>query len=108
LNWQIYDQNGIPHTLGFNGSPTKPLFTTGWENLRKFYSWKGEIKLWFFYYGQNKFSMVVIDKSKYAISSFYPRYHSMNFSVGTYRTFYLRIGDSDVTLPTMVRISLFS
>ncbi|WJX54917.1 DNA helicase [Trifolium repens] len=103
-NWEIHDKNGIPHNVTYNGSPTKPMLTSGWSTLRSFYSWSGNLKLALFYYGRNKFIMQILDNSKHVNPSFYPSFHTLSTTVGNYRTFFMRIGDDDVS-STTVRLS---
>ncbi|KAK2356391.1 hypothetical protein QL285_093728 [Trifolium repens] len=98
--WEIFDSTGTPHQLQFNCSPTMPLLTTGWEDLRPFYKWSGNVKLHFFYYGENKFFMLINNKNIFAYSDF-PTFHSLSTSIGNSRTFFWHIKAAALSSPTV-------
>jgi hypothetical protein len=99
--WDIYDSTGTPHQLQFNCSHTKPRLTTGWEDLRTFYKWTEIVKLHFFYYGANKFFMLINNKQTFAYSDF-PTFHSLSTSFSNCRTFFWKIKATDLSDPTVV------
>ncbi|WJX95014.1 DNA helicase [Trifolium repens] len=47
-HWEIYDGKGKKHNVEFNGSAIQPLFTTGWDTLRNYYSLTGDKHFFFF------------------------------------------------------------
>ncbi|KAK2429999.1 hypothetical protein QL285_028382 [Trifolium repens] len=99
--WEIFDSTGTRHQLQFNCSPTKPLLTTGWEDLRPFYKWSGNVKLHFFYYGDNKFFMLINNKNIFAYSDF-PTFHSLSTSIANCSTFFWHIKAADLCTPTVI------
>jgi hypothetical protein len=105
--WEIYDPKGVPHNVEFNRSITKPLITIGWDSLRTFYRWPGNQKLSFFYYGRNKFLMIVSDHSRFVIPTHFPSFHTMSTEVGDYRYFFISVGDEVITATTLVGLQMF-
>jgi hypothetical protein len=103
--WEIYDTNVVPHIIAFNGSPTKPLLTTGWDTLRSFFKWNGIYQLSFFYFGQNKFFMVTAKYPTNITTSILPSFHSMSTLIDNNRKFLMTIRAADLISPTVVSFS---
>jgi hypothetical protein len=101
-HWEIYDGKGKKHNVEFNGSAIQPLFTTGWDTLRNYYSLTGDKHFFFFYYGGTKFFMLINTNSNYDKPCFFPTFHSMTTKVGTNRKFIMQIGEDDITATTLV------
>jgi hypothetical protein len=102
--WEIYDGNGICNNVQFNASAAKPLLTTGWDTLTTYYSWTGYRKLYLYYYGQNKFFMLIDNNSNYERLSFFPPFHSLSTSLQHYRSFFMRIGVEDLAWTQLVSL----
>ncbi|WJX76159.1 DNA helicase [Trifolium repens] len=98
-DWEIYDAKGLVGNVKFNGSVLKPLLTTGWQTLTSHYSWIGNQKLCFFYYGGNKFIMFIYHQTCYVTPTEFPYFHTMCTSVGSYPSFYISIHPQDITSP---------
>jgi hypothetical protein len=106
-NWEIYAPKGFVWNVQFNGSVLKPQLTSGWETLRSHYSWIGNQKLCFLYYGGKKFFMFIYDHSSYETPTDFPYFHTMCTSVGFYPSFYISINGQDVTSPFKVSVTTY-
>jgi hypothetical protein len=102
-HWEIYDRTGVAHNFEYNGLANNPLLTTGWMNLRNQFSWPEFQKLSFFYYGENRFFMLIDSNSMSPIPSSFPPFHTLNHSTNTNPKFRIRLRNNHVNSTTMVR-----
>jgi hypothetical protein len=101
-NWEICDGNAKQHSVEFNGSAIQPLLTTGWDTLRSHYSWTEDKAVFLFYYGGNKFFMLINNEAKYNTPNFFPTFHSMTTKIAPKPKFLMEIGSNDITATKMV------
>ncbi|KAK2438249.1 hypothetical protein QL285_023055 [Trifolium repens] len=100
-NWEICDGNAKQHSVEFNGSAIQPLLTTGWDTLRSHYSWTEDKAVFLFYYGGNKFFMLINNEAKYNTPNFFPTFHSMTTKIAPKPKFLMEIGSNDITATKM-------
>ncbi|WJX55268.1 hypothetical protein P8452_41058 [Trifolium repens] len=100
-DWEIYDGSGVGNNIEFNCLANHPLLTTGWLNLRSHFSWPAIQKLSFFYYGGNKFFMLIDNNSNSPIPSSFPSFHTLNHLTNNNRKFRMRITTEHITATTM-------
>jgi hypothetical protein len=104
--WKIYDTNCILHNVEFNSSPSTPLLTSGWDVLKNYFGWTQTKILSFFFFGENKFFMLISNDSTSVMPSSYPSFHSLSTLVDNNRKFYMRVRSADLQSPHVVSLYL--
>ena len=78
--WKLIDDQGKCHRVQFNGDYCHPLFTNGWDQLRKDFSIVGHTQMIISYHGNNTFKVLVGEKI--TSSDQIPPFHSRSTIIG--------------------------
>jgi hypothetical protein len=101
--WHLYKDIGNHHQIQFNRSLIRPLLTNGWAGLREFHRWRGNIKICFFYYGNNNFQINIFNENIQPRQ--FPSFHSLSSVMCHDHSFEICVSQSNITTSELISIS---